>query len=210
MKILKTLLAFVLVASVQSCAGAPAYGQQSNASVVTVRSETGKGTGTYIGNGRILTAAHVVGDATILTIIAEDGTEYSATVLVNAAPYDVAVLTLLQPTTLPEAPIACRTPAVGEHVEGIGHPLSFSYVHSFGRVSSDMRSTRPLMMQFLESIFVTLPIGPGMSGGPVFATDGGIVGIMVAGLIDSDFGAIGINVVVPGSTICNVINVPVS
>jgi S1-C subfamily serine protease len=201
----KYLMAVLVAVSMQSCvAGAPAYGQTAHDPIVIVASSKGHGTGTHLGNGLILTAAHVVAEEAAVMITHADGTVAPAAVLLADKRTDVAFLSSPTPPKT-FLTLDCRVPAIGEHVEAIGHPTAFTYVHAWGRVASDLNGTAAAKEDFAEAIWVASAGGPGMSGGPVIA-DGKIVGIVNAGMVTKAHGFTGFMLVVPGKTICDVNN----
>jgi S1-C subfamily serine protease len=163
------------------------------ASVVRIVTETGVGTGTYIGNGQILTAAHVVaGDEEIVAVTA-DGKRATADVAYSDAGRDMAILTV--DVDVPAAPYSCEAHKPGTEIEAIGWafgrkmPVVF---HTWGRIASTL-----VNIDGVTSIGVDITLAPGMSGGPILA-DGMIVGIVSGGFIDQE--ALGI--VIPMTVIC--------
>lgn len=204
MNLFKTFMALCVAASVFSCtAGAPAYGQQSSQGVVIVESDIGKGTGTYIGGGRFLTAAHVVAGTERGVLTDFRGAKVPYVVVIISTTHDVAVLETQEPITLPERSIDCRVPAIGEDVEFIGHPLRWDYVHGWGRVAS--RSIE--VPGFLASgVWIASPVGAGQSGSAVLDKNGRIVGIVTAGMQDAG-SFTGYMLATTGRAICGVLSI---
>ena len=147
-------------------------------SVVEVDVDAGHGSGFYIGNGQIITAAHVAKDANKdgKVMIKFHDQRVSGTVRWFDEVADVALITL--DNTLPglqAANMACSEPdpAVGDGVEAIGFPLNLQNVHTRGRVAAPVMTHEDKMLAFLAD----LTIAPGNSGGPVFTAHGTIAGL---------------------------------
>jgi S1-C subfamily serine protease len=145
------------------------------APVLKVLVNGGHGTGVHIGNGYIITAAHVVKDAHTLSVKRFGGESEDAEVLWANAAYDVALMRMKGRG--PQAPLFCdRAPSIGDNVVAVGNPGPLEFIHSFGRVASDV-ATR---LDFRASYIASIAISGGSSGGPVFDENGRVVGIAVA------------------------------
>src|SRR5256712_8268163 len=147
--------------------------------VVTVRSESGHGTGFFVdGKGLILTNQHVVGNSEYLAV-QFDRTHKIVAKLIAADPQkDVALLSVniaALPSSSP-APLyragAGRTPIQeGERVFTIGSPLSLDKIITTGIVSKVEQHT----------IMSDININPGNSGGPLFNGAGQVIGLTTFG-----------------------------
>jgi S1-C subfamily serine protease len=209
-------LATVLFGGVYSLAGTPrpitstvaperaAYVKQlpiTDAATVKVLVENGLGSGVSIGNGFIVTAAHVVGDATGVKIKERDGKETTADVLWASKTYDIALLR--SDAYIPAATLSCRTAHVGDTITAVGNPLGLEFISTFGKIAGEPREMLPAW----KSAFVTdITVIMGNSGGPVFDENGDLVGIAVGvlgvpGANDSK-SYIGLSMVVPSSVVC--------
>lgn len=229
MNLYKTFGALLVAASVYSCtAGAPAFSQdltreqtyaavasamaeiattlaqpQSLESVVVVHTAGGsKGTATHLGNGRFLTAAHVINGSENGTLTDWRGAKVPYVVVINHASSDVAVIQAQEPITLPSRTIDCRYPRIGEEVEVVGHPLQWSFVYSWGRVATGPTT----VTGFGSGVFIAMPVAQGHSGSAVLDRDGRIIGIVNAGMVDSG-GNAGFTFSVSGRTICGVLTI---
>jgi S1-C subfamily serine protease len=172
-------------------------------STVKILTAEGHGSGVHIvgGNGYIVTAAHVVGNAKTVKVKAKHGGESEAEVLwVNNA-HDIALLRAKDLTGVAVSQIECGVPAIGQHIEAIGAPGPLEFIHAYGRVSSEVQSNTHWASYFIAAMVV----GPGMSGGPVFDARGKVVGIVV-GVAVVQLGwtpsALSLAYVVPSSTVC--------
>ena len=136
----------------------------------------GQGSGFIVSaDGVILTNAHVVRDATEVTVKLTDRREYRAKVLGSDPKTDVAVLKI-DARNLPVVPLgSARNLKVGEWVLAIGSPFGFDNSVSAGVVSAKGRSLPD--DSFVPFIQTDVAVNPGNSGGPLFNTRGEVVGI---------------------------------
>lgn len=169
-------------------------------SIVKIIEGKGHGSGVHIGDGFIVTAAHVVGDAKETEIKLDDGVTRKAEVLWSNKAYDIA-LVRTGPDGLAVSHLSCRVPDTGEVITARGNPTILEFVDSYGRVAGGDRK-----FGSWQSVFVTdITTVPGMSGGGVFDADGNLVGITV-GVLVAPAGMFpslsGFGTAVPGSTVC--------
>lgn len=161
----------------------------------------GVGSGVYIGNGMILTAAHVLGGATTVKVKSDVGDVQQADVLwVNLA-YDIAAIAPTNPGRFRAANLACREAGVGERIAAAGNPAGIEFVTMHGFVSGASRELAPKW----KSAFLTdmTTIG-GMSGGGIYDEAGRVVGITV-GTLGFNVPSGGLGFAVPGSTVCKLL-----
>lgn len=136
----------------------------------------GQGSGFIVSaDGLILTNAHVVRDAQIVTVKLTDRREYKATVLGSDPKTDVAVLKI-DAKDLPTVTMGNSSQLkVGEWVLAIGSPYGFENSVSAGVVSAKGRSLPDdSVVPFIQT---DVAVNPGNSGGPLFNTRGEVVGI---------------------------------
>jgi serine protease Do len=135
----------------------------------------GAGSGFIVSpDGVILTNAHVVRDATEVTVKLQDRREYRAKVLGQDPKTDVAVLKI-EAKNLPVVPIGrSSTLQVGEWVLAIGSPYGLDSSVTAGVVSAKGRSLPDDSVPFIQT---DVAVNPGNSGGPLFNTRGEVVGI---------------------------------
>ncbi|HEX7907982.1 MAG TPA: trypsin-like peptidase domain-containing protein [Paraburkholderia sp.] len=149
------------------------------------RAITGAGSGFIVSpDGLILTTAHVVDQATEVTVRLTDRREFKAKVLAVDTQSDVAVIQV-DATKLPTVKLGDSSRVrVGESVLTIGSPDSFENTVSAGIVSATSR-TLPDGSSF--PFFQTdVSNNPDNSGGPLFNRAGEVVGIDVQIYADSD------------------------
>lgn len=170
-------------------------------STVKIVMEQGHGSGVHIGNGYVITAAHVVGDKAP-TIKLDDGSEQDAEVMWTNKAHDIALLRTA--STMSASSLDCRVAANGEHVTAEGNPTVLEFVSSAGRIAGAERTFGP----WVRVLPVDMTIVMGMSGGPVFAADGRVVGISVGVLVAPvGFAAslTGFGAVVPSAAVCELL-----
>lgn len=144
---------------------------------------SGHGTGFYIGDGRIITAAHVArmaGDDKKFRITYVDPKTHKDVVLFGTVKWmdsdtDTAEITIDKAPGLEAANLACELPdvSVGTRVTSIGYPLELGLVETWGRIAE-----RNLIgSDGTKYTVANLTVAPGNSGGPVFDEKGRVVGL---------------------------------
>lgn len=145
--------------------------------VVTIRGDQSTGSGSIVTeNGMVLTNAHVVGNATTVTVITADEQQYQANVVSigDQQGLDLAVVQIQGASNLPTAPIADPDSArVGQQVLAIGNP--------FGQFQGTLTQGIISRIDRREGTIQTdASINRGNSGGPLLNTDGEIIGVNTA------------------------------
>ncbi len=136
----------------------------------------GEGSGFIVdADGVILTNAHVVDDASEVTVKLTDRREFTAKVLGKDAQTDVAVLKI-EATNLPTVRLGNPDRLkVGQWVLAIGSPFGFENTVTAGIVSAKGRALPD--ETYVPFIQTDVAVNPGNSGGPLFNLDGEVVGI---------------------------------
>ncbi len=136
----------------------------------------GHGSGFIVsGEGIILTNAHVVKDASEVTVKLTDRREFRAKVLGADPKTDVAVLKI-EADNLPTVQLgSTRDLKPGEWVLAIGSPFGFDNTVTAGVVSAKGRSLPD--DSFVPFIQTDVAVNPGNSGGPLFNSRGEVVAI---------------------------------
>jgi len=136
----------------------------------------GQGSGFIItADGYILTNAHVVADASVVTVKLTDKREFKARVIGSDKRTDVALLKV-EAAGLPTVKMgdAARV-KVGEWVMAVGSPFGFDNTVTAGIVSAKSRNLPDeTLVPFIQT---DVAINPGNSGGPLFNLDGEVIGI---------------------------------
>jgi putative serine protease PepD len=149
-----------------------------------VQDGEGAGTGIVLENGYILTNAHVVANATSITVTpGGDGTARAAELVGIDAANDVAVLKVSDTTGLTPATLGdSDTAVVGDEVVAIGNALALEggltvtqgIVSATGRTIEDQTSTLTNLIQ------TDAAISSGNSGGALVNAAGEVIGMNTA------------------------------
>ncbi|HZZ10462.1 MAG TPA: DegQ family serine endoprotease [Paraburkholderia sp.] len=134
------------------------------------------GSGFIVSNdGYILTNAHVVDGANVVTVKLTDKREFRAKVIGADKQSDVAVLKI-DASNLPTVKIGDpRQSKVGQWVVAIGSPYGFDNTVTSGIISAKSRSLPN--ENYTPFIQTDVPVNPGNSGGPLFNLQGEVIGI---------------------------------
>jgi serine protease Do/serine protease DegQ len=146
-------------------------------------------------NGYIVTNAHVVDNATEITVTLQDGRDLSATVVGSDVPSDVAVLKVT-PENLTQLALGDSSKLEqGDYVVAIGNPFGLQHTVTQGIVSGLGRSgINP--DGYEDFIQTDASINPGNSGGAPVNLRGELVGINSA-ILSRSGGNIGIGFAIP-------------
>jgi serine protease Do len=136
----------------------------------------GVGSGFIVSSdGYILTNAHVVDDASEVTVKLTDNREFSAKVVGTDRRSDVA-LVKINAKNLPTVRIGeAAKSKVGEWVAAIGSPFGLENTVTAGIISAKSRSLPD--ENYVPFIQTDVAINPGNSGGPLFNMAGEVIGI---------------------------------
>ena len=126
-------------------------------------------------DGYVVTNAHVVDGATSMTITMNDRREFDATLIGADELTDIALLKI-DATGLPEASMGNSDDVnVGQWVLAIGSPFGLEQTATQGIISA---STRSLPSGgYTPFIQTDVAVNPGNSGGPLYNTDGEVIGV---------------------------------
>ncbi|AIO42729.1 peptidase Do family protein [Burkholderia cenocepacia] len=126
-------------------------------------------------DGYILTNAHVIDGANVVTVKLTDKREYKAKVVGSDKQSDVAVLKI-DASGLPTVKIGDPAQSkVGQWVVAIGSPYGFDNTVTSGIISAKSRSLPD--ENYTPFIQTDVPVNPGNSGGPLFNLQGEVIGI---------------------------------
>jgi putative serine protease PepD len=170
---------------------------------VALRGGAGTGSGVVIGtDGTVLTNAHVVAQATAITVHFADGHQAAARLVGADAAKDVAVVRVAEPGAITAAVLGVGTELrVGESVLAFGSPLGLDGSVSAGIVSALNRSVEGEESSLTGMIQTDAAINPGNSGGPLVNAAGQVVGIDTAiATTNGSGGNIGVGFAIPITT----------
>ncbi|MGQ0834600.1 MAG: Do family serine endopeptidase [Gammaproteobacteria bacterium] len=145
--------------------------------------------------GYIVTNAHVVENASEITVTLQDGRDLKAEVVGRDPPSDVAVLKVT-PGNLAEVALGDSARIeVGDFVVAIGNPFGLQHTVTSGIISGLSRSgINP--QGFEDFIQTDASINPGNSGGALVNLRGELIGINTA-ILSGSGGNIGIGFAIP-------------
>lgn len=153
-------------------------------------------------DGYIVTNNHVIDGADEITIVFDDGEEYEATLVGQDPRTDLAVLKI-EADGLPSVNFGDSDAArVGDWVIAIGNPFGLGSTATVGIISARGRDIQSGPYDnFLQ---IDAPINRGNSGGPVFNTDGEVVGVNTA-IFSPNGGNVGIGFAIPSAQVVSIV-----
>jgi Do/DeqQ family serine protease len=146
-------------------------------------------------SGYIVTNAHVVENASEITVTLQDGRDLKAEIIGSDTPSDVAVLKV-KPDGLTQIPLGDSGKVeVGDFVVAIGNPFGLQHTVTSGIISGLSRSgINP--DGYEDFIQTDASINPGNSGGALVNLRGELIGINTA-ILSRSGGNIGIGFAIP-------------
>ena len=157
---------------------------------------TTSGSGFIISSdGYILTNYHVIEPAYLndshITVFFSDGREYDAEIIGFEASNDVALIKINETGLNPAIIANSDLVRVGQTVYAIGNPFgNLVYTMTDGIVSALDREV-PVEGKIISAFQFSAAVNRGNSGGPVYDTNGEVLGIVTAKLIRNDVEGIG-------------------
>jgi putative serine protease PepD len=169
-------------------------------SVVQIETSSGLGSGFVADrDGYILTASHVVGTQTSVTVRLKDGTTVAGDVVAADSTIDTAVVKVAG-GDLPPAALGSSTDLrVGETAIAVGSPFGFDQTVTKGIISGLDRTLDTEVGQLTGLIQTDAPINTGNSGGPLADTDARVIGINTA-IASQSGGSNGVGFAIPIDT----------
>ena len=155
-------------------------------------------------NGVIVTNAHVVQNATNISVMMRDGTTHSAKLLGQDETNDLAVLKI-EARNLPVAPLGDSDGLlIGEWAIAIGNPFGFVLANSEPSVTAGVISAtgRNLLGSaegsgvYVDMIQTDASINPGNSGGPLVNGKGEVIGVN-SSIYTPSQGSVGLGFAIP-------------
>ena len=180
----------------------------------TERVVPGLGSGFIVrSDGVIVTNAHVVANASRVSVMRRDGTVDSATVLGTDETNDIAVLRI-KGSGLPVATLGNSSAVmIGEWAIAIGNPYGFVLGNSEPTVTAGVISGvgRNLVARgegpsaYFDMIQTDASINPGNSGGPLLNADGEVIGVN-SSIYSPSGGSVGIGFAIPINRVRRVVD----
>lgn len=139
------------------------------------------GTGFLISPRLVATVEHVVDGAVAINLKRGSRTIAHGTVIGNDASRDVALVRLSRSVPGYVFTLSARSPELGENVAAMGFPLDLPLSVTRGSVSGSGRNI-PIGGETRHNLVQTdAAVNPGNSGGPLFASNGDVVGLIDLG-----------------------------
>ncbi|MGE0743179.1 MAG: Do family serine endopeptidase [Hyphomonadaceae bacterium] len=155
-------------------------------------------------DGVIVTNNHVIADADAIEVILQNGQRYEAVVVGRDPATDIAVLRVNARTPLPYVNMGDSDGArVGDIVLAIGNPFGLGGSLSVGVVSARNRNIDA--GRYDDFIQTDAAINRGNSGGPLFNTDGEVIGVNTA-ILSPTGASVGIGFATPTSIVRPVVD----
>lgn len=152
-------------------------------------------------DGIVVSNYHVVGQATDIRVVLNNGAEYDARVLLGDEEADLAILKLENASDMPYLTLRdSDTVEVGELVLAIGNPFGVGQTVSSGIVSGLARSGTATGNARGYFIQTDAPINPGNSGGALIDVKGRLIGVNTSILTRSG-GSEGIGFAIPSALV---------
>ena len=164
---------------------------------VRIKAGPALGSGTHIGDGFVLTAAHVVAANKTVTVEGDNGSSYEAEVLWTNTAFDVSLVRIAGNASVGVSPLSCAPNFIGQKVQAFGNPMGVAFVYTKGEVNGAARqhgAWKRVVPLDMTTIY-------GQSGGGIIDEAGNVVGVTV-GLLPTQFGISAFGWAVPGEAIC--------
>ncbi len=168
------------------------------------RHVTSLGTGFIVDpSGLIVTNNHVVEDAEQIAVTLDDGTTLPAKLVGRDEKTDLALLRIHYRKPLPAAHFGDSDKArIGDWVIAIGNPFGLGSTVTAGIISARNRDIEA--GPYDDFIPTDAPINKGNSGGPLFDTDGNVIGVNSA-IFSPTGGSVGIGFAIPSNLVRDII-----
>jgi serine protease Do len=155
-------------------------------------------------SGYVVTNNHVIEDSDQITVSLQDGTSMPARVVGRDVKTDLALLKVSPKKPLPSAHFGDSDHArIGDWVVAIGDPFGIGSTVTAGIVSARNRNINA--GDYDDFIQTDAPINRGNSGGPLFDTDGNVIGIN-SQIYTPTGGSVGIGFAIPSNLARQVTN----
>ncbi len=155
-------------------------------------------------SGLIVTNNHVIQDADEITVILQDDTNLSASVVGRDKKTDLAVLKVESKKPLPFVTFGDSDKVrVGDWILAIGNPFGLGGSVTAGIISARARDINS--GPYDDYLQTDAPINRGNSGGPMFNMNGEVIGVNSA-IFSPSGGSVGIGFAIPSALAKNVVD----
>lgn len=158
--------------------------------------------------GLIVTNYHVIAGSDEINVKLSDNSEFPAVIVGRDPQTDLALIKIHSPTKLPFVSFGSSTSArVGDVVIAIGNSLGFGGTVTTGIISSKGRDLGSGMDELVDDFIQTdAAINTGNSGGPLFNTEGKVIGINTSIPAVSAGVNVGIGFAIPSNRAQNIVD----
>jgi serine protease Do len=179
------------------------FGDQPNMPRRPDRRVRGQGSGFIISaDGYVVTNNHVIGSASEVEVLMDDGKIVAAKVVGRDPRTDLALLKIEGRTDLPWVKIAATPPRVGDWVLAVGNPFGLGGTVTAGIVSARGRDIGA--GPYDDFLQIDAAVNRGNSGGPTFNLAGEVIGVNTA-IVSPTGGNIGIAFAIPADVVQRVV-----
>ncbi|UCC13670.1 MAG: DegQ family serine endoprotease [Gammaproteobacteria bacterium] len=164
----------------------------------------GQGSGFIVSaDGHVVTNNHVIENADEISVVTDDGTTYIAELVGTDAKTDLAVLKIEADDALPFVRFGDSDEArTGDWIIAIGNPFGLGGTATAGIISARGRDLQA--GPYDDFIQIDAPINRGNSGGPVFNTDGEVIGVNTM-IYSPNGGNVGIGFAIPSALVTDIV-----
>ncbi len=165
---------------------------------------TGQGSGFLVSaDGHIVTNNHVIENAAEISVITNKGETYVARLVGTDPRTDLAVLKIDAEEPLPYVEFGDSDKArTGDWIVAIGNPFGLGGSATAGIISARGRDLQA--GPYDDFIQIDAPINRGNSGGPVFNTDGEVIGVNTM-IYSPNGGNVGIGFAIPSAQVTEIV-----
>lgn len=165
---------------------------------------TGQGSGFVISaEGHIVTNNHVIENAAEITVVFDDGSTLPAKLVGTDPKTDLALLKVEADEALPFVRFGDSDKArIGDWIVAIGNPFGLGGTATAGIISARGRDLQA--GPYDDFIQIDAPINRGNSGGPVFNTDGEVIGVNTM-IYSPNGGSVGIGFAIPSALVTDIV-----
>lgn len=154
-------------------------------------------------DGYVVTNNHVVEKADKVTVVMDDGVEYSAEIIGTDPKTDLALLKIEDANDLPFVEFAEKDARIGDWVVAVGNPFGLGGTVTAGIISARGRDIGG--NSYGDFLQIDAAVNRGNSGGPAFNLEGQVVGVNTA-IFSPNGGNVGIAFAIPAKTVNDIIS----
>ena len=164
----------------------------------------GQGSGFIVSaDGHVVTNNHVIENADEISVVTDDGTTYTASLVGTDPKTDLAVLKIEADDPMPFVRFGDSDDArIGDWIIAIGNPFGLGGTATAGIISARGRDLQA--GPYDDFIQIDAPINRGNSGGPIFNTDGEVIGVNTM-IYSPNGGNVGIGFAIPSAVATTIV-----